>query len=136
MNTNEHESGTNRVDLLCKEEVFQIVGAGFEVYNQLGCGFLEAVYQEALQREFELRNISCVPQARLSIQYKGALLEKVYLADFICFGCVIVEIKCVERLTTIDEAQVLNYLKATGLRVAVLLNFQPPHGLEWKRYVR
>jgi GxxExxY protein len=136
MHTNEHESGRATVDLVCKDEVFKIVGAGFEVYNELGAGFLEAVYQEALEREFIVRSIPFTPQAKLRIKYKGQLLEKVYVADFLCFGCVIVEIKCAERLTTIDEAQVLNYLKATGLRVALLLNFQTPHGLEWKRYVR
>ena len=122
-------------ELLEKDEVYQIVGAAFEVFNELGAGFLEAVYQEAMELELRSRSIPFVPQAKLRIRYKGEFLQKEYYADLICFGTVLVEIKCIERLTPKEESQLLNYLKATGIRVGVLLNFAGPKTLEWKRLV-
>jgi len=119
-----------------KEEVFKIVGAAMEVYNDLGSGFLEGVYQEALEIEFLRQGIPFESQQLLSIKYKGQQLQKSYIADFFAYGKIIVELKALERLSGTEEAQVLNYLKATGMRVAVLLNFGRAGELEWKRYIK
>jgi GxxExxY protein len=124
---------TDKRELIFKDEVYQIVGAAIEVSKHLGCGFLEAVYQEALGLEFTEQKIPYVPQKRIQVMYKGIVLEKEYFADFFCFDQVIVEIKVVKQLTSIEEAQLLNYLKATGAPVGVLINFGAPK-LEWKRY--
>jgi GxxExxY protein len=115
-----------------KEEVYAIVGAGFEVSNELGVGFLEAVYQEALELEFGARGIPFAAQAPIQISYKGRTLSKAYIPDFLCFDQVIVEIKALKQLTPVEDAQLLNYLKASGKPVGVLLNFGSPK-LEWKR---
>ena len=123
-------------ELLLKEEVYAIVGAAIEVHRELGPGFLEAVYQEALELELISRNIGSVPQQKLQILYKGKLLKQTYQPDFLCFQQIIVELKALSRLSGQEEAQVLNYLKATGLRVAVLINFGAVGRLEWKRFVR
>src|SRR5712692_4298148 len=123
-------------DLLYKEEVFAIAGFGMEAYNTLGNGFLEAVYQEAMEIEFTSRQIPFNPQHELTIYYKGRQLQKIYKADFVVYGKIIVEIKAISRLTSHDEAQLLNYLKATGLEVGVLINFGAAGKLEWKRMVR
>jgi GxxExxY protein len=122
-------------ELLCKAEVYAIVGAAMEVYNELGSGFLEAVYQEALEIEFTLRGIPYEAQKELLIFYKGRRLKKTYGADFQAFDQVIVEIKAIDRLTLGDEGQLLNYLSATGLTVGVLINFGAKNNLEWKRLV-
>ncbi len=122
-------------DLLLKDEVFNIVGAAFEVYNQLGSGFLEAVYQEALQVEFRLRQIPHKSQVSILINYKGEPLHQTYLADFLVYDQIIVELKALRNLGPIDDAQLLNYLKASDLKVGVLLNFGAPRKLEWKRMV-
>lgn len=123
-------------ELLYKEEVYVIVGAAMEVYNELGCGFLEPVYQEALEIELPLRGIPFEPQKELPISYKGRRLQKTYVADFIAFEKVIVEIKALDRLTSREESQLLNYLKATNLQVGMLINFGAANGLEWKRMVK
>src|SRR5689334_15246851 len=125
-----------RDDLLLKDEVYAIVGAAMEVHTELGAGFLEAAYQEAMEMEMELRRIPFKPQCDLNIYYKGRALEKAYCADFVCFGQVVVEIKAIRELTVREEAQLLNYLKATGLRVGLLINFGDPGRLDWKRLVR
>jgi GxxExxY protein len=125
MNANERE-------LLLGDEVYAIVGAAMEVSNVLGCGFLEAVYQEALELELGERMIPFARQVEIGITYKGKELAKKYVPDLICFGQVIVEIKAVKQLTSVEDAQLLNYLKATGRPVGVLLNFGTPK-LEWKR---
>lgn len=125
----------HRTDLLCRDEVYAVMGAVFAVYDELGFGFLEAVYHEALAVEFTERKIPFVSQAPLRIRYKQAFLSKAYQADFVAFESVLVELKAADRLTTVDEAQLLNYLKATGLRVGLLVNFGQPHGVGWKRMV-
>jgi GxxExxY protein len=102
---------------------FAIIGAAMEVHKQLGCGFLEAVYQEALALEFVGRNISFKREVCLPIQYKGRLLATAYCADFICFDSVVVELKALAHMSGTEEAQVINYLKATGYEVGLLLNF-------------
>ncbi len=121
-------------NLLLKDEVYAIVGAAREVHRTLGCGFLESVYQEALEIELTNRGISYVAQKELPLIYKGRLLKKAYVADFVAYDKVIVELKASNGLTTVDEAQVINYLKATGLKVGVLINFGKD-SLEWKRKV-
>jgi len=123
------------VKLLYKDEVYALVGAAMEVYNVLGPGFLEPVYQEALGIEFTERRVPSEPQKELRISYKGRYLKKTYIADFVVFGKIIVEIKALNHLTSREEAQLLNYLKATGMQVGVLINFGSAGGLEWKRMV-
>ncbi len=122
-------------ELLFKQEVYGIVGAAIEVHRELGPGFLEAVYQEALEIVLGLQSILFEAGKRLPIQYKGRLLTKEYVADLVCFNQIIVELKALDRLSGREEAQVLNYLKATGLRVGLLVNFGSVGRLEWKRYV-
>jgi len=109
--------------ILFKEECFNIQGAIYEVYREMGCGFLEPVYQECLVKEFLLRKIPFQPQAGLSISYKGEKLEQVYRADFICYGQIILELKAVKEIGNDQRAQVINYLKATGYRLGLLVNF-------------
>ncbi|MDA0242953.1 MAG: GxxExxY protein [Chloroflexi bacterium] len=127
MNTNAHE-------LILKKEVYEIVGAAMEVSNELGAGFLEAVYQEALGIELKSRALPFVAQPTIKIAYKGHILTKEYIPDFICYDQVIVEIKAIKELTTIEQAQLLNYLKATGKPVGLLLNFGATK-MEWKRMI-
>ncbi|HPG01308.1 MAG TPA: GxxExxY protein [Kiritimatiellia bacterium] len=122
----------NTRDLIFGDEVYAIVGAAMEVSNVLGCGFLEAVYQEALELELGERLIPFARQVEIDITYKGRELTKKYVPDLICFGQIIVEIKALKQLTSVEDAQLLNYLKATGKPVGVLLNFGTPK-LEWKR---
>ncbi len=124
------------VKLLLKEEVYAVVGAAMEVYNVLGPGFLEAVYHEAMEIEADMREIPNESHARLKITYKGRLLKKTYEADMITHGQVLVEFKALDRLSSREESQLLNYLKVTGLRVGLLINFGHPHKLEWKRMVK
>ena len=120
-------------ELILKQECYRIVGAAMEVYNTLGPGFLEAVYQEALGIELAAQNIRFVPQHELKILYKGQTLKKAYIADFLVFDQVIVEIKALNQLASHEEAQLLNYLKATGLSLGILINFGHAKTLEWKR---
>jgi GxxExxY protein len=113
---------------------FAIIGAAMEVHKQLGCGFLEAVYQEALGLELSTRDIPFQSQVELPVFYKRIRLATFYKADFVCFESVIIEIKALAQIGGIEEAQVINYLKATGIRVGLLLNFGS-RSLEYKRLV-
>jgi GxxExxY protein len=113
---------------------YAIIGAAFEVHKTLGGGFLEAVYGDALAVEFTQRQIPFQREVELPILYKGSRLATLYRADFICFEDVIVELKAVSRTTSVEEAQVINYLKATGLEIGLLLNFGPK-SLEHRRFV-
>jgi len=122
--------------LLLEQETYAIIGAAIAVHRELGCGFLEAVYQEALEIELHLCGIPFVRQKPIAIAYRGQILSKSYIADFECYAHVIIEIKALARLSTIEEAQLLNYLKATGLKVGLLINFGASGKLEWKRLVR
>jgi GxxExxY protein len=115
-------------------QTFAIIGAALEVHNQLGHGFLEAVYQEALALEFRAREIQFAREISLEIAYKGQPLAAHYRADFICFGEVIVELKAQSMLTGVDEAQLINYIKATGFRRGLLFNFGAA-SLQYKRRV-
>jgi GxxExxY protein len=122
-------------EILLKEEVYAIVGAAMTVHRELGSGFLEAVYQEALEIELRLRQIAFESQKPLTIFYKGRLLKKEYIADLVCYQSIIVELKALDQLSGKEEAQLINYLKATGHRVGLLINFGNPSKLEWKRFV-
>ena len=104
-------------------ETYAIIGAAIEVHNQLGAGFLEAVYQEALAFEFAQRGIPCLREVEIPIVYKGRTLACAYRADFICYGRVIVELKAISELTPKEHAQVINYLRATSFSRALLFNF-------------
>jgi len=106
-----------------------------DVHSTLGCGFLEAVYQEALLIELRKRGIPTKKEVKLEINYKGQTLSKYYEADFICYDKIIVEIKALSELSGIDEAQIINYLKATGLKIGLLINFGA-ESLEHKRLLR
>lgn len=126
---------TDLVSLIYKEETYRIIGACMEVHNTLGCGFLEPVYQEALEHELSLQGIPFFPQKPIPIVYKDQVLEKQYIADFVAFEQIILEIKAATVLDDIHTAQVLNYLKATGFSLGILVNFGAK-SLEWKRIVR
>jgi GxxExxY protein len=106
-----------------------------EVHRELGCGFLEAVYQEALAQELAARGVPHRREVDLPVFYKGQRLACYYRADFVCFEFVIVELKAVSAVTSAHEAQVINYLKATGLEVGLLLNFGA-ESLQYKRLIR
>ena len=106
-----------------EDKTYEIIGACFEVHKTLGNGFLEAVYQEALEEEFIQRGIPYEREKPLHIEYKGKQLKKYYIADFVCFDEIIIEVKAISNLTTTDEAQVLNYLKATKNKLGLLINF-------------
>jgi GxxExxY protein len=116
------------------EQTHAIIGAAMEVHRQLGPGFLEVVYQEALAIEFAARAIPFLGQVGLPVYYKGQLLTCAYRADFVCYEQVIVELKALQALTGVEQAQLLNYLKATRLERGLLLNFGQP-SLEFKRLI-
>ncbi len=107
-------------------QTYAILGAAMEIHNQLGHGFLEAVYHDAAVIEFPLRHIPFEKEVNLPIRYKGILLPTHYRADFVCFGEIIVEFKALPRLSGVEEAQLLNYLKATGMKRGLLINFGAP----------
>jgi GxxExxY protein len=115
-------------------KTYAIIGAAMEIHNQLGHGFLEAVYQDAAVIEFPLKQIPFEREVSLPVKYKNIILPKHYRADFVCFSEIIVEFKALSRLSNVEEAQLLNYLKATGLKRGLLINFGAP-SLQYKRLV-
>jgi GxxExxY protein len=123
------------IDLIYKEEVFRIIGAAIEVHATLGGGFLEAVYQEAFEIELSERKIPFEAQKKIHIAYKEVMLQKEYVADIICFEKIIIELKAIDKITQKEESQLLNYLKATGFLVGLVINFGSHGKLEWKRFV-
>lgn len=122
--------------LVYEEETYKILGACFEVYKVKGCGFLEAVYQECLEIELGLQSIPFQPLSELTLTYKGRTLKQTYIPDFICFGKIILEIKAVSALADEHRAQLHNYLKATGHRVGLLVNFGHYPKVEYERIIR
>lgn len=121
--------------LKAENETYRIRGAIFEVYRELGSGFLEAVYQESLEREFQLQGIPYSRQVELRIRYKGVLLDQYFKADLICFDSIIVELKACRALDQVHRAQLLNYLKLTGMGVGLLVNFHGHPQVEIERIV-
>jgi GxxExxY protein len=123
------------VKILFREESFRIIGACFEVYREKGNGFLEAVYQECLAKEFAEQEIPFEEKPRLRLEYKGWPLKQQYEPDFLCFEEIILEIKAVKRLADEHRAQMINYLKATGKQLGLLVNFGHHPKIEHERFV-
>ena len=122
-------------ELIYPEESYKVIGACFEVYKEKGCGFLEAVYQECLEMEYSDQSIPFLAQPGLLLSYKGRPLRQKYTPDFICYDKIILEIKAGRTLTDEHRAQVQNYLRATGHRLGLLVNFGHFPKLEWERIV-
>ena len=122
--------------IVYKEEGYAILGACFEVYKEQGCGFLEAVYQECLEIELALRNVPFQAKSELVLNYKGRPLKQTYIPDLICCRKIIVELKAVKQLSDEHRAQVHNYLKATGMKLGLLVNFGHYPKVEYERIVR
>ena len=123
-------------ELILKKEVYAVVGAAIDVHRELGPGFLESIYQEAMEIELSSRNVPFVAQQPIAVQYKGVTLKKQYFADLVCFEQIIVEIKALAHLSGTEQAQLLNYLKGTGFPMGILINFGSHGKLEWKRLVK
>lgn len=122
-------------ELIYKEESYKIIGACFEVYKEMGCGFLEPVYQECLEKELTLQGIPFDAQKIVELNYKGQKLDKIYKPDFLCFDKIIIEIKAVSKLNNEFRAQIINYLNATNMRLGLLINFGYFPKIEHERYV-
>jgi len=122
------------MDLLHKELTGNILGVGMEVHNELGCGFLEALYQEAFEHELQLKRITFVRQKPHRVAYKDIILRHPYIPDLIIEGKVVVDLKAIQKIGPIEEAQMINYLKITKLEVGLIINFGSK-SLEWKRLV-
>ncbi len=121
-------------DLIDEDKTYRIIGAAMKVHSTLKSGFLESVYQEALQIELLKLNIPFKREVEIPVYYDGIQLETKFRADFICYGNIIVELKAIKQLTNIEEAQVLNYLRATNYRIGLLLNFGEK-SLKYRRFV-
>ena len=122
-------------EIIYRDEAYRIVGACFEVYKEKGSGFLEAVYQECLEIELSSQGIAFQARFPIGLSYKGRPLVQRYVADIVCFGMVLVELKAVSALADEHRAQVINYLHATGYRLGLLVNFGGHPKLEWERLV-
>jgi GxxExxY protein len=110
-------------NIIYQEESYNIIRACISVHKELGCGFLEAVYQEALAIEFRNYSIPFNQETSLDIYFRNMKLNKKYIADFICYDKIIIELKAISKIATEHEAQILNYLNATGLKLGILINF-------------
>ncbi len=122
-------------DVLFKEESYRITGACFEVYKEKGCGFLEAVFQECLALELGIRNMPYVELPVLKLSYKGQPLKQGYQPDFVCYGKIIVEIKAVKNIADEHRAQIINYLKTSGMQLGLLVNFGHYPKVEIERFL-
>ena len=123
-------------EIVYKAESYAIMGACFEVYNEKGCGFLEPVYQECLEIEFEYQRIPAIAKPSLAVSYRRRILKQTYEPDYVCFGKIIVELKAVSALADQHRAQLLNYLHATGFELGLLVNFGHYPGLEYERIAK
>jgi len=122
-------------EIVYKEESYRIMGACFEVYEEMGCGFLEAVYQECLAMELKTQGIDFRTRVELELQYKGKNLTLIYIPDFVIFDKIILEMKAVKELAAEHRAQVHNYLHATGFKLGLLVNFGHYPKVEYERIV-
>ncbi len=129
------QTETEVMALFFEAESYGILGACFEVYREKGCGFLEDVYQECLEIEFEIRAIPFLCKPPLALEYKGRPLRKCYQPDFVCYGKVILEIKAAKGLDDTHRAQLLNYMRATNTRVGLLVNFGHYPKVQHERFV-
>ena len=118
-----HERHEHHEKIIYKDESYAIQGAVFEVYREMGCGFLEAVYQECLLKEMQIRQIPFAAQPLLQLSYKRQRLEQMYKPDFVCYDKVVLELKAVKDVGPEHKAQVINYLKATDMKLGLLVNF-------------
>ena len=129
----------NNADYYCEcmrtreNDTYAVIGAAMEVHNQLGCGFTEKVYQDALEREFQLQHIPYEREVRMRVMYKGEELQSDFIPDFVCYGKVIVELKAVQELEDMHRAQAINYGKVSGHPVSLLINFGNT-SLEYERF--
>jgi len=130
-----YNSGYFVTDILYKKESYAIIGAAMEVYNELGPGFLEAIYHDALKIELQTCGIPFESEKSLSVYYRGHQLPHTYVADLICNQRILLELKATKEINEIHLAQVYNYLKATGLALGYVINFGYPEKLQWKRVV-
>jgi GxxExxY protein len=129
------EGNEKHEKILFKDECYAIQGAVFEVYREMGCGFLEAVYQECMEKELHNRGVPFVARPELRLTYKGSALNRTYTPDLICYSAIIVELKALKELAPQHEAQAMNYLKATGMKLALLINFGSSPKATVKRFV-
>lgn len=123
-------------EILYKDESYKIMGAMFEFYKEMGCGFLEPVYQECVELELGDQSIPFVPQVKLNLKYKSHSLKSKYIPDVICYEKIVLELKVVKQITDQHRAQVHNYLKATGYRLGIIVNFSHHPKVEYERIVR
>jgi GxxExxY protein len=123
------------MELYYKQESYNIIGAAMHVYNTLGTGFLEVVYQEALEIEFKKRGIPYAREKEINIYYDGLMLNTKFRPDFICYDSIIVELKAVKELDDINRTQIFNYLKATNTKLGILINFGHEDKLEYERKI-
>lgn len=126
-------NGTNN-KILFPQESYDIIGACFAVYNEMGAGFLECIYQECLEIEFQARNLPAIAKKPVRPRYRQRWLKHFYCPDFLCFNKIILEIKAVQTLTDADRAQILNYLKNTRLNLGILCNFGQTRKLQYERF--
>ena len=122
-------------NIIYADESYAIIGACFEVYREKGNGFVEPVYQECVEIEMTIQVMEFVSQKSLALTYKNHILKQTYIPDLICFDKIIVELKAVRELTDEHRAQVINYLKATGFKLGLLINFGHSPGLQHERFV-
>ena len=125
----------DKIELICKPEVEKIIGCAFHVNNKLGHGFLEELYQRALEITFNREDIPFVRKKNLPIYFDGTLIADHYQADVICYDKVILELKAVSAISDEHVKQLINYLKATGIQAGLVINFGNPRKLEWKKVV-
>jgi len=123
------------MNLIYEKETYAIRGAVFEVYKEMGCGFLEPVYQECLEKELEAKGIPFIVQPELRLSYKGSVLQQIYKPDLICYDLIILELKAVKDIAPEHKAQIINYLKATNLKLGLLINFGSHPQVQIERFV-